>query len=72
MNIRLLRAISSVTVRKGHILSTRFIELYQWSKRMHLCGFVALSVGMCVAGANKVEDIASFKRYLKAHNSQVS
>ena len=37
---------------------------------MHLCGSVALSVWMCVAGANKVEDIASFKRYLKAHKGQ--
>ena len=26
---------------------------------MYLCGFVALSVGMCVAGASKVEDTMS-------------
>ena len=34
-------------------------NLRQWSKRMYLCGFVALSVWMCVPGANKVEGTMS-------------
>ena len=29
------------------------------SERMYLCGFVALSVWICVAGANKVEGTMS-------------
>ena len=31
----------------------------QWCERMYLCDFVALSVRMCVAGANKVEGTIS-------------
>ena len=29
----------------------------QWCERMYLCGFVALSVRLCVVGDNKVEGI---------------
>ena len=32
----------------------------QWSKLMYHYGFVALSVRMCVAGANKVEGTMSY------------
>ena len=31
----------------------------QWSERMHLCGFVAGCVCVCVVGANKVGDTMS-------------
>ena len=31
----------------------------QWCERMYLCGFVAFSVRMCVAEANKVEGTMS-------------
>ena len=31
----------------------------QWSERMHLCGFVAGCVCVCVVGANKAGDTMS-------------
>ena len=35
------------------------LEWCEWCERMYLCGFVAFSVRMCVAGANKVEGTMS-------------
>ena len=32
----------------------------QWCERMYLCGFVALSVQMCVARANKLKGTMSW------------
>ena len=43
----------------GILVSKKKKLICQWCERMYLCGFVALSVRMCVAGASKVEGTMS-------------
>ena len=48
---------NSLLLRKVHLTCRSYALMFicQWSKRMYLCGFVAFSVLMSVAGDNKVE-----------------
>ena len=43
----------------SHLSHMSYNVICQWCKRMYLCGFVTLYVGMFVARANKVDGTMS-------------